>query len=199
MVPFSLILHCTQLCGSKQRKHFFHLHLANKNLEVDNLCPLWQTKRGVYVQDARFPLLPQQNPNFTGCSYTVSYKPFFPASPAAWAAFLPSFGQGDMSRHGDSEVALDFLIKGSTFGYSALSLFPTSEQSRCLRYSGHEAVKCRPERSQRASPITIHPLNCSRSQLPSWSLIRRENEKPICLMPCYLKLNMPGLILPSLG
>lgn len=75
----------------------------------------------------------------------VSYKPFFPASPAAWAAFLPSFGQGKMSRHGDSEVALDFLIKGSTFGCSALSLFPTSEQSRCLQCSGHEAVKCRPD------------------------------------------------------
>lgn len=127
MVPFSLTLHRTQLWGSKQRKRFFHLHLANKNLEVDNLCPLWQTKRVVYIHDACFPHLPQQNPNFTGCSY----KPFFPASPAAWAASLHRFGQWEISRPGDSEVALDFLIKGSILGCCALTLLPTSEQSRC--------------------------------------------------------------------
>ena len=43
-VPFSSMFYSVHLGGTRERKNSFCIHLGNKKLEVDYLCPPWLTK-----------------------------------------------------------------------------------------------------------------------------------------------------------
>lgn len=109
--------------GQQAKERLFYIHLTNKKLQVDKLCPLWHTKWVVYMTPVSHFFHVNRTP--TLCDVAIGSTTYFcfPASLAAWVATWYSLVQWEINRHGDSDMAFDFLIKGSTCGWCCAFLF----------------------------------------------------------------------------
>lgn len=128
------------------------------------------------------------------CSTRANYKLCFPASLAAWVATWYSLGQWEINRHGDSDMAFDFLIKGSTCGWCCAFLFSyldavmvsAVQQPSCT-------IKNRHEGSQSPALVSyIHWIKASSSLLPEALSCEKTKslfvESIVRWVLCYLKL-----------
>lgn len=106
----------THLWGNKQRTDLLCMHLANESLQVDKLCPLWQTKGIVYMT----PIFKFFHDNGSPASWAVAVWP-----PTYWPWGWPSDPARvrEKQTQANSETVLDALMKGSTCGCRCLFLF----------------------------------------------------------------------------
>lgn len=128
-IPFSSMFYSIQPWGSRQRKDLLCIHLGNKELEVDNLCLPWPTKWAVSMYVRPISHFFHENITPSLCHEAMWPTKHFSSQPPhqLGVAIWHSFGPWKISRSGKSEIAFDFLVKGSTCGWCLPLHFSTSK------------------------------------------------------------------------